>query len=230
MLSFAEVVQLEHATLLTDLDQPLPPARIRSVSTTPADPDEVGHIRVHRWVQGTGDGFEALGLVFNVADPLTMLDEYMVQARGDYEAIYSQGANEPQMLEAAIAGIIAGGQMTDDVAQFMVDCTGIAMVLCRDLGGTAYEVTLLMPRITRERLLTMRCLIVTGGIWSVGDWFIDQDPGDVPVPLFALPIAHPWWQAHLWPLNGGPRSPVSGFQQWGMYASHNVTRRLRTQQ
>uniref|UniRef100_V5EV98 Uncharacterized protein n=1 Tax=Kalmanozyma brasiliensis (strain GHG001) TaxID=1365824 RepID=V5EV98_KALBG len=162
-LDFDEVVNRELETV-DHLDD-LGPASFRAVDCRPVDPAEVGHIQLDRWIIGNGDGYEALGVAFNVPMPTQMLDEYLAQHLADYRRIYP--ANEQHMLDFALECFDMGMEMVDDIVQFMVDATQVAMILCQDYGGR-YEVTTLLPRFTQPGRLRIssRCLIVSDGAWS----------------------------------------------------------------
>lgn len=199
----------------------LPEAQLRPVMLRPVDlrPQEVGHIQIDRWIIGNGDGFDALGGVFNMPHPLLLLRLYLEASQDDYRQIYRD--TEQHWLDDALECVANGQHMVDDVAQFMVDCLGVAMILCQDFGGDYFEVTLLIPRITRNHVVTSRCLIIQHGVWAVGEWSLPGFEGEVP--LFGLPIAHPWWREHFRALDGHA-GLVERFHTWGLWASHNVTR------
>lgn len=112
-----------------------------------------------------------------------------------YQQIY--GNDSQEVLRAASECVVECWEMTDDVAHYKVDARHFAVILCRDMGGeNSMEITLLLPRRTPEgfHFVSSRCLIVTGGRWSAGDWSL---PGhNDKVPLVGLSIVHPWWREY----------------------------------
>lgn len=207
----------------------LPPARLMRVDPTPQDVGD-RHIRINRWVRGDGDGVAALGEILDglsYAQLRRYLDE---PCRDEYRQLY--GSSESHVAEAAFRCIDTGAaEMVDDVAQFAVDQRRCAVVMCRearedddDDATIQWQVTLLVPRHTMPGIphVSSRCLILKDRGWSVGDWSLEGDYGEDDVPLFGLPVIHPWWRKKFW--TAGP-GLVTGFREhWGMYASHDVTR------
>lgn len=209
----------------------LEPTLFRSIDLRPVDPDEVGHIRIDRWIYMTGDGYEALGLIFNktrdrvVFDLSTMLRDEETQSV--YVELYGDLA---EMASAAFNLVFDQHGMSDDAAQFMVDLTGQALILCQqpsddeeeDTEGR--EVSLLVPRIFPAGgcEVASRCLIFSDQTWSVGEWSLPGHTRAGGVPLYGLPVMHPFWREAFWTNRRTPH--VDGFENWGRYASHDAYR------
>ena len=223
ILRFADVFR---EAVQVPLEQ-LRPVASYPVSTAPVDPSEAGHIRVTRWTPGSGDGFQALGSIFDV-DALHLLRDWLQdERRRDYRHIYGEDAD--RFLDAAFGSIDSGtgGVMPDDVAQYMVDRMQIAMIMVRDDGEEQpNEVVLLIPRFTTAPRISSRCLIFRAGGWSVGEWTL-PNLNQGSVPLFGLPVAHTWWRERLRRLDSQDPTLVAGFDMWGMYASHDIFRPIR---
>lgn len=66
------------------------PTTFRRIDVRPVDPSTIGgHISVDRWYQGSGDGWEALRVIFNEDNNLFgILGLYLLDNREAYKAIY----------------------------------------------------------------------------------------------------------------------------------------------
>ena len=122
-----------------------------------------------------------------------MLREYLDdRTRYIYQQIY--GNDTQKALRTALECVDEGCEMTDDVAQYMVDAMQVAVILCGDMGGeNRVAITLLLPRRTPEcfQSVSSRCHRNKGPMLA-GDWIL---PGhDDEFPLFDLPIVHVWWR------------------------------------
>lgn len=64
----------------------LPEAQLWPVMLQPVDlrPQEVGHIQINHWIIGNGNGFDALGGVFNMPHPLLLLRLYLEASQDNY--------------------------------------------------------------------------------------------------------------------------------------------------
>ena len=106
--------------------------------------------------------------------------------------------------------------MRDDTAQFKLHFMGVAMILYQHnpadqhkpawLKPRPTEVTLLVPQhITQDQdpVILDRCLIVLEIRWSVALWMLNGPTNSVP--LYGLPIIHPWCRFNFRQLdNNGP--------------------------
>ncbi|GAC74679.1 hypothetical protein PANT_12c00087 [Moesziomyces antarcticus T-34] len=229
ILSFDQILRRPgmQPIVLNSLQQHgLGPTVFRHIDIMPVDPATIGgHISLDRWYEGNGDGYEALDLIFNRGDSFVDIGLYVAQHLAEYEEIY--GSASHFFLDAITAlNEENTSVMSDDMAQFMVDRMGQALILCQvdpDIPGDS-EITTLVPRFFPENGCTIanRCLINHQGGWSVGDWSL-AGRSDGFVPLHGLPVFNSFWRERFWAKRNSA-ALVSGFGLWGVYASHDPFR------
>ncbi len=116
-----------------------------------------------RWFDlGTISGFDILSLVFGVLDPLSMLRGYLTsEVRGVYRQLNER--HKQHMLDAILRAVDTGRDFAEDAAQFMMDCTGVAMIYCQEERDESLAVTMLVPRKRRQCSGSRRGVSSTGG-------------------------------------------------------------------